>query len=244
VLIFKRELAATSPPRWPISSSGDASLVLSAVFTSISVASTRVVQADLNAFSTSIPGSICFWCFAVANAPMGREERKSGTIELADDPAVFPARTWCWASFSARLGVLSALPLAADLPIIINGSIYWVRRITARSFYRLSGSWGCWLAAIWVGCAMSGRCKNQVILIVSVVACFIFYRQRPFTLGLDLFFTGWDAPVVCSEPLPFTQFPDSFRCISKGRSWILRDMLFSYRHVLVWLLATAIVHPT
>jgi len=112
------------------------------------VASTRVVRPDLKCLlQLPLPALICFLCLAVAMAPMGGE-RKSGTIELLMDPAVSRADNGAGPSFFLAAWVFIALCAAADLPIIIHGSITWVPRINGAIFTGLSGQL-LLAAAIW-----------------------------------------------------------------------------------------------
>ncbi|MFZ2289155.1 MAG: ABC transporter permease [Halopseudomonas yangmingensis] len=209
-------------------------LVLSAVFTFYLGGFYENGQADLNAFFNFHPWLYLFLVPAVAMR-LWAEERKSGTIELLMTLPITRSNMVLGKFLAAWVFVGIALLLTFPIVITVN---YLGNPDNGAIFTGYLGSWllaGGYLA---IGSCMSALTRNQVIaFILSVVACFVFIVSG-FPLLLDLF-SGW-APQWLLDAIASLSFLIRFDAISKG-VLDLRDLLYFFSLMAVWLLATAIV---
>lgn len=209
-------------------------LVLSAVFTFYLGGFYENGQADLNAFFNFHPWLYLFLVPAVAMR-LWAEERKSGTIELLMTLPVTRSNMVLGKFLAAWVFVGIALLLTFPIVVTVN---YLGNPDNGAIFTGYLGSWllaGGYLA---IGSCMSALTRNQVIaFILSVVACFVFIVSG-FPLLLDLF-SGW-APQWLLDAIASLSFLIRFDAISKG-VLDLRDLLYFFSLMAVWLLATAIV---
>ena len=209
-------------------------LVLASVFTFYLGAFYEAGQADLNAFFNFHPWLYLFLIPAVAMR-LWAEERKSGTIELLMPLPVSRGAMVLGKFLAAWVFVGIALLLTFPMVLTVNylgdpdnGAI-------------ITGYIGSWLLAggyLAIGSCMSALTKNQVIaFIVSVVACFVFIVS-----GVSMvqnLFSGW-APQWVLDTIASFSFLIRFDAISKG-VLDLRDLLYFFSLMAVWLFATAIV---
>lgn len=209
-------------------------LVLSAVFTFYLGGFYENGQADLNAFFNFHPWLYLFLVPAVAMR-LWAEERKSGTIELLMTLPITRSNMVLGKFLAAWVFVGIALLLTFPIVVTVN---YLGNPDNGAIFTGYLGSWllaGGYLA---IGSCMSALTRNQVIaFILSVVACFVFIVSG-FPLLLDLF-SGW-APQWLLDAIASLSFLIRFDAISKG-VLDLRDLLYFFSLMAVWLLATAIV---
>ena len=191
-------------------------------------------QADLSAFF-QFHAWVYMLLIPAITMRMWAEERKSGTIELLMTLPVSRGAMVLGKFLAAWVFIGIALLLTFPMVLTVNylgnpdnGAI-------------ITGYIGSWLLAggyLAIGSCMSALTKNQVIaFIVSVVACFVFIVS-----GVSMvqnLFSGW-APQWVLDTIASFSFLIRFDAISKG-VLDLRDLLYFFSLMAVWLFATAIV---
>lgn len=209
-------------------------LVLSSVFTFYLGNFYEREQADLTPFFTFHPWLYLFLVPAVSMR-LWSEERKSGSIELLMTLPVTRMEAVLGKFLAAWLFTGIALALTFPLWITVNYLGNPDNGVILTSYI------GSWLMAggfLAIGSCMSAITRSQVIaFILCGLVCLLFVLAG-FPLVLNVF-KGW-APTFLIDTLASLSFLSHFSSVSKG-VLSLRDLLYFFSLIVVWLLATSIV---
>jgi ABC-2 type transport system permease protein len=235
-IITKRELAAYFAT--PVA------FIFIAIFVALTGAFTLFIgrffdrnQASLEGFFGYHPWLYLLLVPAVAMR-LWAEERKSGTIEQLLTLPVTTTEAVLGKYLAAWLfcGIALALTFPMWLTVNVlgepdNGAI----AVSYAGSFLMAG------AFLAIGTCMSALTRNQIIaFIAGAVVCFLFTMS-----GLDLvlnFFRGW-APAGLVDTIASFSFLSRFESLTRGVIE-LRDLVFFFSLIALWLFATVVAVDT
>ena len=209
-------------------------LILNGVFTFFIGDFYQRGQADLLPFFNFHPWLYLFLIPAMA-MHLWAEERKAGTLELLMTLPIKLSQLVLGKFLAAW--VFTGLALLLTFPIWLSVN-YLGNPDQGVIFASYLASWCMAGAYLAIGSCLSATTSSQVIaFILTVSVCFLFVVTG-FPIVLD-WFTGW-APAALVDTIANLSFLTHFAAITKG-VLDLRDFLFFFFMMGIWLLATGIV---